>query len=415
MKWDPLARGNVKNLIFTLFIYFVFFSLLPPMSQAQIVPSKTLSSFGSIINPTDPVPSPTRPGQVTTVGNRIVDANGQTLLLVGGNIAGFSVNIGSALSDSTINEEKIRIIKDKGANFVSIAMNAEFWITEPRRGEYQQRVADIVSWCRKHRMYYRLELHQDGASSNTIGELFSSAGRNWKIAEIEPYRSNAIKMFEQLTDLYGDDPNFVGFGLLNEPRGADDFIKWDVCVEYYYDAIQAVTSRPKGKDMNFFILEPYHYGGYTEHWGTVQGGKMRDFIDYPHIIYEFHNYHWNKRWGDAEKSWAWEYEVGNNFAQGRADLLNYHNKFVPMENHPLYCGEFSIGVTPDQYRNGGQCVSDQMDQMVTLGISHSIHSLYNNHGNDRHRIFNSDGTGLTESGLVWASNIPQNLGRPPSR
>lgn len=412
---------RLDNRFFMFILVLCLYSLLglnfTSYTLAQVNQQKVVSSIGSIVRPAVNPPST---GRISISGNQMLDTDGNPLLLVGA-VHGLQHDVASSLPNHRNTREEIyENVADAGANFIVLAMNSELWSNDPRQREYRDAIDTYIQWCHKYGLFYQLKLHSVG--SGPSGSKFSTAGSNYRITlpSGTAYKNRAIQMLEDLARLYGDDPYFAGFSLLNEPYNGQSYQYWEEVITYYEEAIDAVVKIDP--DCIFYVMEPWMWGSSLAHWNSPNN-PYRGYINRPNVVYEFHVYyhHWLDARNEQGGAWGYNYARGN-FAAGDTQMRAWHNArvtHVQDDGYPVFNGEYGIygsastvgsdGKTPDP--NYARAHAGQMQDMNALGIHHSCFFMYPS-GSNPWCMASSDGYGLSERGEIWAANVPNNLIRP---
>jgi hypothetical protein len=418
MKWHIPDNTFIRCILITCLYSGILFSFFIPLSLGQTDESKTLSTYGSIVAAQPEQDPPSTEGQVYVVGNQLYDADGNPLHLAGAVKAALAASVSAAQPGNRHGKEiMFQKLSDAGGNFVVFAMNSELWTHQ----EYRSYIDTYVQWCRKHRLYYQFKVQAIGEyNGGTYPTKFSRAGSNWMVTlpENAHYKTRLINMWTDLVTLYGDDPNFVGLSLLNEPWGNMDesriYEKWKPVRDYYLEAIDAVTAI----DPNciFFVMEPWSWGSSGAHWNDP-ANPYRGYLERPNVVYEFHVYyhHWDDR------GWGLQYSSGN-FAQGDVLMRQWHEERVGVvqdDGYPVFNGEFGpYGAYPDVQIDGRTPVTNyqrahqgQIQDMNALGIHYSQYCLYAL-SEQQYGMINEDGTDWSGKGQVLVNNLPPGLPRP---
>lgn len=166
--------------------------------QTQYVsqPSLTVSPGGS----------PAIVGPLRTVGNRIVDASGRTVVLRGMNRSGqFDMTQPGGLTSYDIGR-----IKAWGANVVRVTLGQQLWLPgcSTYDPSYVHAVDQDVQWITSRGMVAVLDLQWNDPTCN-------SAGLN-PLADAQ-----SITFWKQVATRYRSNP-LVAFDLFNEPHGVTD-------------------------------------------------------------------------------------------------------------------------------------------------------------------------------------------------
>jgi endoglucanase len=155
-------------------------------------------------------------GPLRTAGNQIVQANGQSLVLQGVNLAGLEYN--GNLSGTDITEQVVAEAKAAGANFVRVPLGEQFWIYSycENASGYASSVDRVVKWITSLGMVALLDLH-----TNSLGAC--QPGSQHNMAD----EAEAPNFWKQLGQRYGSPSSpyynpLVAFDLYNEPHDISD-------------------------------------------------------------------------------------------------------------------------------------------------------------------------------------------------
>jgi hypothetical protein len=400
----------VNVMLFTFLGFSLLFSSLPTISFAQTPDQKILNSQGSVSRP----PSPPPTGQVYIDRSQIYTTQRQPLYLAGGVWVGHW-SVGQSTPNGLGKKVLMQRVSDAGANLIVFPINLELW----QHQEYRQNFDTFIQWAKEYHLYYILKLQRADGSAGDGGIFFSGPGSNYKIAEDSTRKQMAINMFKDWATLYGDDPNFIGMTLLNEPYSGYEYSHWKSVKDYYVEAIDAVT--PIDSDCIFYVMEPWDYGMHNFHWNDPSN-PYRGYLPRENVVYEYHDYYHQ---GIGWHPWNNEYVAWDNNG-GYDALTQYHTQDVmspAADGHPVYCGEFGIYSTdesnslwpssPDPDTNYVAAHIGQTNNMIENGIHYAqfyFHPIKSS--NVYWGMTSPDGTQLNEAGQLWASLLPSELEKP---
>jgi len=309
-------------------------------------------------------------------------------------------------------EKNIQNMKEEGANLVFLVINLELWNNPDYSDHYKQNVDAWVEWIKKYDMFFIIKLH----CSRYEYDVFSDAGTNWKIAEYEPQRSQAIQMYVEMANKWKNLPNFVGISLLNEPAGWDvDDKKWDVVTEFYLDAIDAI--REVDPECIIFVQAPYRSSGYPKEWVN------REFLQREGIVLEFHQYYCYRVKSEIEE-WAVIYKnEGPEKGREAYEQWLVENIISVRDEYdiPILAGEFGVRLDshsteplPDpDVPYWEEQHTDNMKLFNEYKVHYSQWRVYNRQGTGHtFAMCTSDGLNFNFVGQNWAANLPSDLIRP---
>lgn len=243
-------------------------------------------------------------------GRRIVDTNGQTVLLRGVNLGGWLVQeawmnltnapcqaeafrvlderfgretrerLFSVYEDNYLTEADFDNIRALGMNVVRVPF--AWWNILTDDGELQADAFTRLDWavrcCAERGMYVILDLHAARGSQNNQDNSGEMNGSNlWK----EPlYQDQTVFLWEQVAAHYKDEPAVAAYDLLNEPGG--DFKSTGVTQWEFFDrAYQAIRA-----------VDPAHIIMVESCWDP-DDLPAPDRYGWENVVYQYHFYKWN--------------------------------------------------------------------------------------------------------------------------
>lgn len=243
-------------------------------------------------------------------GTRIVDEDGQTVLLRGVNLGGWLVQeawmnltnapcqaeafqtlderfgretrerLFSVYEDNYLTEADFDNIRALGMNVVRIPF--AWWNILTDEGTLREDAFERLDWavrCSAERgMYVILDLHAARGSQNNQDNSGEMNGSNlWKEAL---YQDQTVFLWEQVAEHYKDEPAVAAYDLLNEPGG--DFKSTGVTQWEFFDrayrAIRAVDSK------HIVMVESC--------WNP-EDLPAPDRYGWENVVYQYHFYKWN--------------------------------------------------------------------------------------------------------------------------
>ncbi len=243
-------------------------------------------------------------------GTRIVDADGQTVLLRGVNIGGWLVQEAwMNLTNAPCQSEAFRVLDERFGretrerlfsvyednylteadfdNIQALGMNVvrvpfAWWNILTDDGELRADAFTRLDWavrcCAERGMYVILDLHAARGSQNNQDNSGEMNGSNlWK----EPsYQDQTVFLWEQVAAHYKDEPAVAAYDLLNEPGG--DFKSTGVTQWEFFDrAYQAIRA-----------IDPAHIIMVESCWDP-EDLPAPDRCGWENVVYQYHFYKWN--------------------------------------------------------------------------------------------------------------------------
>ena len=195
------------------------------------------------------------------VGNKIVDAQGQTLVLKGVNMHTYYYQYAwdktAPLKYAT--EADIKYLKSLGVNSIRLGLHWQYFRTQLG----YQLIDNYVRWCENAGIYLILDMH--------VALPDSTAGQG-KIWNSPVAQQKFIKLWKNIATRYADKKIIAGYDIFNEPAPSEAKKWWDLAAATL-SAIRQVDPRhiifiqaPLGSDTRF--------------------QRMND----TNVVYSFHNY-----------------------------------------------------------------------------------------------------------------------------
>lgn len=243
-------------------------------------------------------------------GKRIVNAEGQTVLLRGVNVGGWLVQeawmnltnapcqaeafqtldarfgretrerLFSVYEDNYLTEADFDNIQSLGMNVVRIPF--AWWNILTDEGTLRADAFDRLDWavrcCAERGMYVILDLHAARGSQNNQDNSGEMNGSNlWK----QPlYQDQTVLLWEQVAAHYRDEPAVAAYDLLNEPGG--DFKSTGVTQWEFFDrAYQAIRA-----------IDPAHIIMMESCWDP-ENLPAPERYGWENVVYQYHFYKWN--------------------------------------------------------------------------------------------------------------------------
>ena len=267
-------------------------------------------------------PSDTALPMLSAVGEDIVDADGNAVVLRGTNFGGWLVQEGwmcptkqtdtlstdmtlysrfgkekaealiSAYQESWITEEDFRTVKELGLNVVRVPftyMNVYHHLSDEGellhpdeftlREDPFERLDFALEMCKKYGLYLILDMHGAVGSQNGSDHSGDTSRTNLyaDTALGEAYREKTAELWALVAEHFAGESNVAGYDLLNEPTRASGATQWD-----YYDVLYKAV-READPDHMIFIE------------ATWEPNNLPSPEDYgwENVVYEYHHYNWD--------------------------------------------------------------------------------------------------------------------------
>ena len=267
-------------------------------------------------------PSDTALPMLSAVGEDIVDADGNAVVLRGTNFGGWLVQEGwmcpthqtdtlstdmtlysrfgkekaealiAAYQDSWITEEDFKTVKELGLNVVRVPftyMNVYHHLSEEGellhpdeftlREDPFERLDFALEMCKKYGLYLILDMHGAVGSQNGSDHSGDTSRTNlYADTELgEAYREKTAELWALVAEHFAGESNVAGYDLLNEPTRASGATQWD-----YYDVLYKAV-READPDHMIFIE------------ATWEPNNLPSPEDYgwENVVYEYHHYNWD--------------------------------------------------------------------------------------------------------------------------
>lgn len=163
-------------------------------------------------------PSAAVDGPLTTVGNAIVQANGQPIELRGVDLFGLE----NSASDSSITQDDIADIRSWGATMVRVSLGEQLWLANSCAYDpsYAQTVAQVVNWITADGMVALLDLHfsnpADLYATPAAAAQAAANGQCTAAGQMPMADVGATAFWQQVASTFAGNP-LVAFDLFNEP------------------------------------------------------------------------------------------------------------------------------------------------------------------------------------------------------
>jgi hypothetical protein len=266
---------------------------------------------------------------VKVSGKKLIDANGNELLLRGINLGNWlnpegymfrfkdvssfrlidnSVKelIGAdearkfwnSFRDNYITHEDIKFIKSTGLNHVRVPFNFKLFLIEDHPEIYIEegfnRLDDVIKWCREESLYVVLDLH--AAPGGQTGDNIDDSWSYPFLFEDKQAQQTTILLWKKIADRYQNEKIIVGYDLLNEPipHFYENKEELNQLLEPLYKDITRAIREVDSKHIifiggaqwntNFSMLgKPFdNNSAYTFHkyWMPVEQKEIQDYVDF---------------------------------------------------------------------------------------------------------------------------------------
>ena len=188
------------------------------------------------------------PARLSAHGNRIVDANGNVVLLKGL----MPPDPVKVRQDRDLHQEFFAGMASTGANVIRIPVHPENWVQDK---DYLWRYLDpIVAWAGESHMYVIIDWHYIGNVATGVGPQMPDLQANPKDLTLQFWRSTA--------HYFRNTPNVI-FEIFNEPQSIDAN-EWRINADEIIQAIRdqganqlvVVGGIDYGKDLSWVLEQP---------------------------------------------------------------------------------------------------------------------------------------------------------------
>lgn len=285
-------------------------------------------------------PSDTALPMLSAVGEDIVDADGNAVVLRGTNFGGWLVQEGwmcptkqtdtlstdmtlysrfgkekaealiAAYQESWITEEDFKTVKELGLNVVRVPftyMNVYHHLSDEGellhpdeftlREDPFERLDFALEMCKKYGLYLILDMHGAVGSQNGSDHSGDTSRTNlYAGTELgEAYREKTAELWALVAEHFAGESNVAGYDLLNEPTRASGATQWD-----YYDVLYKAV-READPDHMIFIE------------ATWEPNNLPSPEDYgwENVVYEYHHYNWEYNNQSNKSFYSFKKLLGN--------------------------------------------------------------------------------------------------------
>jgi endoglucanase len=196
-----------------------------------------------------------------------------------------------------ITREDIRLIKRSGFNSVRVPFNYRLFVSgddkQDLEGPGYELLDHVVDWCREQGVYMILDMH--AAPGGQTGDNIDDSWGYPYLFEAAESQTLTVNLWQKLAARYRDEPNVIGYDLLNEPISTSfDTTYLNPMLEPLYRRIVAgIREVDKNHiifvggaqwDTNFKVFsQPFDDKiAYTFHkyWMEVNIGAIQEYLDF---------------------------------------------------------------------------------------------------------------------------------------
>jgi hypothetical protein len=398
--------------------------------------NNTVPATAILSNQTYQTTSTSYSGWLHTSGNKILNSQGQTIILTGSCTMGLQGNYG-VLWDAAYSAQTMQLydtLAYYGANSIRVAINYEMFWESLQSGDtggyytysgYLATMNSIVNYCQQKNLYIIWDFHDDYIN----GTFYGNGGSNFPIAS-SSWQSRTITIATALAKRYENYTSVIGIEPLNEPNtnpvyeqptNPSEIAAFNTLATWLYNIAHAIHTADSRTTHYLVFVDGEEDSTTFADW-TANGNKFFNNAAYwgtaePNIVYVYHWYGWEFGFWT---SWVAEYAAGN-YAQAKTDMTTFYQKRFwyitnATYNEPSWYGEFGFKVV-NTY-NGTTIQEPQLDQMIkdicsihdAAGISWNIFVM---HTSPPESIINSfTATPTTMFNFKGQDAAPYFLGQP---
>ncbi|PJE81512.1 hypothetical protein COU58_02085 [Candidatus Pacearchaeota archaeon CG10_big_fil_rev_8_21_14_0_10_32_42] len=361
----------MKKLIILIIVFVIFVASIGAYFVFQI------SSFADNKPiPKEPVVYPQKFLHVE--GKKVVDENGNEVILRGFNIGSFkfasykdlfpsqSLEKINVFNDQNykyyLTEEDIKDMKEMGANVLRAHSYMKFWTLETEPYQFNEgfvkTLDDLIDVAYRNGIYVIIDLTEAGQNEPQNENSFGNT--LWTDQDLE---QRVIAGWKYLAGHYANNPGVAGYDILNEPSPPTN--------EKFHSFYATVIKEIREVDKNhIIILDTKHFPLWEE--GIRWGGEYDD----DNIMLTTHHYDDALEKYESNPSLA-RYDTKEEIEQGIKESLSWPE----LQNRPFFIGEFSA--LWDTGERGLQWTQDTIDLMNQYGIHWTYFSYKNIFGTKR--------------------------------
>jgi endoglucanase len=210
-------------------------------------------------------------------GKLIVDGNNQTIQLKG--VAfGNEVWSDKEIPNTHHTEEDYKRVKEMNMNTIRFYVNYKTFENDNAPYQYKQTgwdwINQNITWAKKYGIYLVINMHvpQGGFQSQGNGDAL------WNNTENQ---NRLVALWKTIAEKYKDEPQLIGFGLVNEPVPTTSKQQWQQLAQRIAGEI-----RKTDKQHILFVEKPIYVKGINAEDADLNFPLIND----ENIVYEFHIY-----------------------------------------------------------------------------------------------------------------------------
>ncbi len=322
-------------------------------------------------------------------------------------------NILNVYQDAYIQESDFDNILRMGFNYVRLPLYYRNICDLDESGNWAcggnfdfSKIDEIVNACADRGIYVLLDLH--GAPGSQSREFHT--GRE-SVEPPEPgyfhqlfnpavsaYRDRTVELWNKIADHYKDNPAVLGYDLLNEPTGFEDYVGGLALLHALYDDIYQEIRDTVGDEDHLIVME----GAWD--WDSLP--KPED-MSWENVMYQFHYYCWenrNEATGElllpvlGETCPAYNPEEYSELIPNLTftDVIDYHKAFVDQKvsDSQVYQEDYDVPVLVGEFNAFG--IKDAWEYYLSRFNaegwswslwSYKVHSYPNNWGLYNHFLY----------------------------
>jgi endoglucanase len=210
-------------------------------------------------------------------GTKIIDKNNQSIWLKG--IAfGNEVWTDKEIPNTHHGEVDYGRVKAMGMNAIRFYINYKTFESDNNPYVYKQSgwdwIDQNIAWAKKNGIYLILNMHVPQGG-------FQSQGTSPELWTVAKNQDRLSALWKAIADKYKNEPQIVGFGLVNEPVPTSSKTQWDELAQKITNSIRSVD-----KNHILFIEKPIYVKGQNTEDANYNFPKITD----NNVVYEFHTY-----------------------------------------------------------------------------------------------------------------------------
>jgi endoglucanase len=210
-------------------------------------------------------------------GIKIIDKNNQSIWLKG--IAfGNEVWTDKEVPNTHHGEVDYGRVKAMGMNAIRFYINYKTFENDNNPYVYKQTGWDWldqnVAWAKKNGIYLIINMHVPQGG-------FQSQGTSPELWTVAKNQDRLSALWKAIADKYKNEPQIIGFGLVNEPVPTTSKMQWEQLAQKITTSIRSVD-----KNHILFIEKPIYVKGQDTEDSDFNFPKISD----NNVVYEFHTY-----------------------------------------------------------------------------------------------------------------------------